>query len=93
MAIIHIVLFEWKSTAKQEQIEEVNVAPPSYYTFSNISINIQACKSMLALEQKCIHPTSQQPYIKSFSGGRNNSPEGQAVGLSHPNYSCFPFEI
>jgi hypothetical protein len=34
---------------------------------------------MLALGEKCIHPTSQKPYIKSFSGGKNNSPEGHAV--------------
>ena len=34
---------------------------------------------MLALSEKCLHPTSQKPYIKSFSGGKNNSPEGHAV--------------
>jgi hypothetical protein len=34
---------------------------------------------MIALGEKCIHPTSQKPYIKSFSGGKNNSPEGHAV--------------
>jgi hypothetical protein len=34
---------------------------------------------MLALSEKCLHPTSQKPYIKSFTGGKNNSPEGHAV--------------
>lgn len=34
---------------------------------------------MMTLSEKCIHPTSQKPYIKSFSGGKNNSPEGYAV--------------
>jgi hypothetical protein len=34
---------------------------------------------MLALGEKCIHPNSQKPYIKSFTGGKNNSPEGHAV--------------
>lgn len=38
---------------------------------------------MLALQDECIHPESQQKYIKSFSGGKNNSPEGQAVRLCH----------
>jgi hypothetical protein len=38
---------------------------------------------MLALGEKCIHPTSQKPYIKSFSGGKNNSPEGHAVRNLH----------
>ncbi|OQE32884.1 hypothetical protein PENFLA_c001G04121 [Penicillium flavigenum] len=35
-----------------------------------------ACERMLALKDSCLHPTSQQPYIKSASGGKDNSPEG-----------------
>lgn len=34
---------------------------------------------MLGLKDKCIHPTSQKPYIKSFTGGKDNSPEGLQV--------------
>ena len=34
---------------------------------------------MLGLKEQCLHPTSQKPYIKSFSGGKNNSPEGHSV--------------
>ncbi|KAH9875041.1 hypothetical protein J1614_004529 [Plenodomus biglobosus] len=64
MAIIHIVLFTWNSTASTEQVE-------------------QACARMLALQEKCIHATSQKPYIKSFTGGRNNSPEGRSEGMTH----------
>ena len=40
---------------------------------------------MLGLKDQCIHPTSQKPYIKSFSGGKNNSPEGHSVGNA-PSY-------
>ncbi|EUC39037.1 hypothetical protein COCVIDRAFT_35306 [Bipolaris victoriae FI3] len=43
----------------------------------------EACKQMLALKDKCIHPTSQKPYIKSFSGGKNNSPEGHSGNFTH----------
>jgi len=43
---------------------------------------MQACKAMLALKDKCLHPTTQKPYVKSASGGKNNSPEGHAVCLS-----------
>ncbi|KAF1851729.1 dabb-domain-containing protein [Cucurbitaria berberidis CBS 394.84] len=43
----------------------------------------EACKRMLALHEKCLHPTSRQPYIKSFSGGKNNSPEGHAGAFTH----------
>ena len=34
---------------------------------------------MLALKDSCIHPTSKKPYIKSASGGTDNSPEGLQV--------------
>ncbi|KAF1830479.1 hypothetical protein BDW02DRAFT_642162 [Decorospora gaudefroyi] len=41
------------------------------------------CTQMLALKENCIHATTQKPYIKSFTGGKNNSPEGHAGNLSH----------
>ncbi|KAL1792944.1 hypothetical protein ACET3X_009451 [Alternaria dauci] len=43
----------------------------------------QACNRMLGLKDQCIHPTSQKPYIKSFSGGKNNSPEGLSGNSTH----------
>ncbi|KAF2114663.1 hypothetical protein BDV96DRAFT_494718 [Lophiotrema nucula] len=64
MAIIHIVLFEWKPTIHLQQVEE-------------------ACERMLALREKCIHPSTQKPYIKMSTGGRNNSPEGRASPYTH----------
>lgn len=36
----------------------------------------------MSLKDKCIHPTSQKPYIKSAVGGRNDSPEGLAVSVA-----------
>ncbi|EAU38715.1 conserved hypothetical protein [Aspergillus terreus NIH2624] len=41
------------------------------------------CSRMLALKDKCIHPASQKPYIKSSSGGVDNSPEGMQGGITH----------
>lgn len=64
MTVVHIVLFEWKSTASEEQIQD-------------------ACNRMLALGEKCLHPASNRPYIKSFTGGKNNSPEGHAGNSTH----------
>ncbi|KAF2686937.1 hypothetical protein K458DRAFT_363353 [Lentithecium fluviatile CBS 122367] len=64
MAIIHIVLFEWKSTASKDQVD-------------------QACKTMLALGDNCLHPTSNKPYAKSIAGGINISPEGHAAPQTH----------
>lgn len=38
---------------------------------------------MLALPEKCIHPKTGKPYVKSYSGGRDLSPEGQQVVRYH----------
>lgn len=34
---------------------------------------------MLALKDTCVHPQTNKPYMKSYGGGKNNSPEGAAV--------------
>lgn len=39
---------------------------------------------MTSLAQKCLHPQTKQPYMKSLGGGRDNSPEGQQVVRSLP---------
>jgi hypothetical protein len=44
-----------------------------------IVIAPQVCESMLALKDKCIHPVTQEKYVKSYGGGRDNSPEGLQV--------------
>ncbi|POS74907.1 stress responsive A/B barrel domain-containing protein [Diaporthe helianthi] len=38
-----------------------------------------ACDGMMALMTACIHPSTLQPYIKSLTGGKDNSPEGLQV--------------
>ncbi|PVH91783.1 hypothetical protein DM02DRAFT_620323 [Periconia macrospinosa] len=38
---------------------------------------------MLGLKDGCIHPRSTMPYIKSVSGGTDNSPEGAQNGITH----------
>ena len=76
MPVIHIVLFEWKPAASPEQISEVQSVLSCN---DRMADSIQACTRMLGLKDNCIHPTSQKPYIKSFSGGKNTSPEGKSV--------------
>lgn len=34
---------------------------------------------MLGLKSKCLHPATREPYIRSSTGGLNNSPEGASV--------------
>ncbi|KAH6609676.1 stress responsive alpha-beta barrel domain-containing [Trichoderma cornu-damae] len=43
----------------------------------------KVCSGLLALKDKCLHATTQEPYIKSMTGGTNNSPEGLNDGLTH----------
>jgi hypothetical protein len=39
---------------------------------------------MLALKDKCLHPTTNTPYVKMAMGGKENSPEGIAVSFNSP---------
>ncbi|CZT16712.1 uncharacterized protein RCC_02547 [Ramularia collo-cygni] len=50
------------------------------------------CTNMLSLSQKCLHPESQQPYVKSYGGGKDTSPEGLQGGLTHAFISEFQSE-
>jgi hypothetical protein len=47
---------------------------------------------MVGLADKCMHPTRNEPYMKSHGGGRDNSPEGQQVAriLSSPVFNGGP---
>ncbi|KAK3675107.1 hypothetical protein LTR78_005041 [Recurvomyces mirabilis] len=57
-------------------------------TASHVQVE-DACKRMLALSEKCLHPTTQQRYVKSYGGGRDTSPEGLQGGFSHGFVSEF----
>ena len=35
----------------------------------------------MALRTACVNPDTLQPYIKSLTGGKDNSPEGLQVGF------------
>jgi len=41
------------------------------------------CDRFLALKEQCVHPTSQQSYVQSAIGGKDNSPEGLQGVFSH----------
>lgn len=42
-----------------------------------------ACERMKALKTNCLHPSTQQPYIKSLVGGKQNSKEGVKVSFEY----------
>ncbi|KAK5111992.1 hypothetical protein LTR62_004526 [Meristemomyces frigidus] len=53
---------------------------------------VDACERMLALSEKCIHPTTNKPYVKSHGGGRDTSPEGNQGAFTHGFVSEFENE-
>ncbi|KAI1859866.1 hypothetical protein JX265_010315 [Neoarthrinium moseri] len=44
---------------------------------------VVAVTRMLSLKDGCVHPESQRPYIKSLTGGKDNSPEGLQNGIQY----------
>ncbi|KKY32768.1 putative stress responsive a b barrel domain-containing protein [Diaporthe ampelina] len=42
-----------------------------------------ACNEMMALRTACVNPSSLELYIKSLTGGKDNSPEGLQHGATH----------
>ncbi|KAF8178543.1 hypothetical protein K438DRAFT_1843912 [Mycena galopus ATCC 62051] len=43
----------------------------------------ETCVRMLNLKEGCIHPESRLPYIKSLTGGKDNSTEGLQNGIQY----------
>ncbi|GAP85042.1 putative stress responsive A B Barrel domain-containing protein [Rosellinia necatrix] len=50
------------------------------------------CDEMLALGEKCLHPTTNAPYVKTLGGGKDSSPEGLQGGITHCFVSKFENE-
>jgi len=77
MTILHIVLFEPKQGVGQAVVDNVRLRGPlaQSHTFDVQ----QALEGMRALRTKCVNPSTQKPYIKSLTGGKNNSIEAFKV--------------
>ncbi|RWA11211.1 hypothetical protein EKO27_g3914 [Xylaria grammica] len=48
-----------------------------------------ACDGLLALGERCVHPTTKAAYVKVLGGGKDNSLEGLQNGFTH----CFVFKF
>ncbi|KAF1963037.1 hypothetical protein CC80DRAFT_398404 [Byssothecium circinans] len=35
----------------------------------------EICRALIALSEKCVRPTSKEPYVKGLKGGKNALPE------------------
>ncbi|KAI1330473.1 stress responsive A/B barrel domain-containing protein [Xylariaceae sp. FL0255] len=64
MPVNHLVLFQFKADATNEEIKK-------------------AFAGMLSLKDSCVRPVTKIPYIKSFTGGKDNSPEGLQNGIQY----------
>ncbi|RMZ79671.1 hypothetical protein DV738_g3176, partial [Chaetothyriales sp. CBS 135597] len=61
----------------------VHIVLFSFKSAVNAAAVDTVCTQMIALKDKCLHPTSGKPYIKSLTGGLDNSPEGVQGGITH----------
>ncbi|KAI9812388.1 MAG: hypothetical protein M1832_000423 [Thelocarpon impressellum] len=50
------------------------------------------CQRLLDLKSRCVHPQTKTAYIKGFTGGRDNSPEGMQGAYSHAFVAHFETE-
>jgi hypothetical protein len=89
MGIIHIVMFEFKEDVTAEGIADVRFPGWCHLYLHGID-GSQVCNRMLALKDKCLHPTTNAPYVKMAMGGKENSPEGIAVSFNLPALPLFP---
>jgi len=79
MSITHIVLFQFKSGTDSKVIMDVRLNCTCLDIILKLTIWLKTCDRMLALKESCIHPTTNAPYIKTSSGGTDNSIEGLQV--------------
>lgn len=86
MPVKHIVLFGFKADASPDAVKKVGRMTElvSLHCFDRV-VNHNSrggnkvVADILELKDTCIHPTSQKPYIRSLSGGQDNSKEGLQV--------------
>ena len=80
MPIVHIVLFKFKEgtdpTVVRDVCEASSIVNCSLITNTS---TLKICDRMIRLKTTCIHPETQKPYMRSYGGGKNNSPENAAV--------------
>ena len=86
MSVTHVVFFQFNSSASPGVINDVCVHS-DYLNLTKFRW-FKISSRMLALKDNCIHPTSKKPYIKSASGGTDNSPEGLQVCSDFSQNGC-----
>lgn len=84
-SVTHTVLFQFKEDADPQAVRDVRLPYRLHLIVPTADIGHdaweQVCDRMMALRAACVNPSTLQPYIKSLTGGRDNSPEGLQVSL------------
>lgn len=62
-----------------------------YTSDTLLSEPLQVIVRFIALKEECLHGVTKEPYIKSITGGADNSIEGLQVSRRPPK-SCTPFK-
>lgn len=85
MGIFHIVMFAVDSSAQAADVQDVSLLNSRNHRWMQVTEDThkQLCNQMLALKDKCMHPETKKPYIKTAMGGKENSPENLSVRQAH----------
>lgn len=97
--VIHIVHFQFKAGTTESEKKEVcyifaQIRGRDLGTYgAELVLTLhahaaQVAREMLALKDRCLNPATGKPYIKSFSGGKDNSPEGMSVSSCRRKTLC-----
>lgn len=79
MGIFHIVMFGIDPSAQAADVQDVSLLHFLVTGRLRLRMQTQICDQMLALKDKCVHPETKKPYIKTAMGGKENSPEPHSV--------------
>ena len=79
--ITHIVVVGFKDGVSAESVKEVRIfgssSPPA--VAKSLRPRCQLAAGFFKLKDTCVNPATQQPYLLSSKGGKDNAPEGLQV--------------
>ena len=89
MTVIHIIAFAFAESATQAQINQVInhlilILSIPFTSDTLLFGLLQVIVRFFALKEECLHSVTKEPYIKSITGGTDESKEGFQVSRHPP---------
>lgn len=85
-AVTHIVLYQFKSDIDRGAVDVVCFfMSQEQRGTAELTGLAQACAKMMSLRDTCLSPNSNHAYIKSITGGKDNSNEALQVSFPPAN--------